>query len=138
MSGIFPVEFASIPTFKRKKLFEFEGVILENKAKWTDVMKLKVSAVASQRVVLVICEDIATADEIYEIMSSGLRKEAVYLHTRGDGFDEYDGSRMHKTLKQKVVVITTNVGARGTDFVTDDVVKQEWRTVCACYIHSVE
>ena len=63
MSETFPVEFVTIPTSKRKKLFELDGKIIENKNdEWLEAIGSKVkSAVARERAVLVICEDIATA-----------------------------------------------------------------------------
>ena len=67
MSDTFSVEFATIPTSKRRKLFELGGVIPENDGEWLNVVSEKVnSAIASQRSVLVICEDIATAEKVHE------------------------------------------------------------------------
>ena len=57
----------TIPSSKRRKIFELDGLILENEkdmSGWTDISGKVESAVASQRAVLVICEDIATADRI--------------------------------------------------------------------------
>ena len=78
-----------------------------------------------------ISEDIATADEIHKKISSSYNEEILNLHTKGD-------IRVNKELKARNAVITTNLGARGTDFVTDDSCEQEWRTVCVGYFHSVE
>ena len=43
------------------------------------------------------------------------------MHTKGK---DHDGGRMDEELNPGDVVITTNLGARGTDFVTDDVVNK--------------
>ena len=137
MSETFSVEFATIPTSKRRKLFELDEMILENENKeWLKAIFSKVeSAVASERAVLVICEDISTAEKInghisYETQAakSSMRKNMykikiymrrnkdvmkLYLHTESDG---NDGGRMKKEMKPGEVVITTNLGGRGTDF----------------------
>ena len=126
MRDTFSVKFATIPTSKRRKLFELEGVILDgdyaNHQIWLNALSKKVrEVIASDRAVLVICEDIENADEIHENISSEKSEATLYLHTKGDG---YDGGRMNKVLKPGDVVITTNLGARGTDFVTDEVVNK--------------
>ena len=119
MRDTFPVKLATIPASKRRKLFELDGIILENKKAWLPIISEKVeSAVASLRAVLVICEDIATADEIHKLISSKSETKP-HLHTKGGG---YDGG--HEKLEPGIVVITTNLGARGTDFSTDDVVNR--------------
>ena len=123
MSDMFVVEFATIPTSKRRKLCDLDGMILENKNnEWLTAISSKVeSAVASQRAVLVICEDIATAKNIDNHISYENGEAKFFLHTQSDGTD---GRRMKKEMKPGDVVITTNLGARGTDFVTDDVVNK--------------
>ena len=64
MSDTFAVEFATIPTSKQRKLFELDGVIVEYESDLHNAISDKVeTAIASQRAVLVICEDISTADE---------------------------------------------------------------------------
>ena len=121
MRDTFSVEFATIPASKRRKLFVLDGIILEDKKAWLIIIFEKVkSAVASQRAVLVICEDIATANEIHNLISSKSETKP-HLHTKGES---YDGGQENKKLKQGDVVITTNLGARGTDFSTDDVVNK--------------
>ena len=147
MSDTFSVDFVTIPTSKRRKLFELDGrilrfsnpyYILSNLTKIqypfsTDKSIFDVSVqfkiisneilltIARQRAALVICEDIATAENIHKRMSKENIKASIYLHTEGVG---YDGGRMSTVLKPGDVVITTNLGARGTDFVTDDVVNK--------------
>ena len=115
MSDTFSVEFTTIPTSKRRKLVELDGLILHVEDKWLDVVSKKVeSVVASQRTVLVICEDIATANKIHKNISNS----KLYSDKRSEG------DCMNKALRPGDVVVTTNLGARGTDFVTDDVVNK--------------
>ena len=114
----FPVAFASIPTSKRRKLFELDGQILETKTRWQDAISNQVeSVIANERATLVICEDIATAEDVHAIIARRTR----YAYTKNSSGDvDY----VQKMLKAGDVVITTNLGARGTDFVTDDIVNK--------------
>ena len=115
MRDTFSVEFATIPTSKRRKLFELDGLILIDQEKWLEFVFKKVeSVVASQRAVLVICEDIATAEKTYARISKRAIEVTVYLLIKNKG------DQMNKILKPGDIVITTNLCARGTDFVTDD------------------
>ena len=103
-------------------MFELDGEILEFWL-WNKIVLEKIeSAVAMQRAVLVICEDISIADylrnQTTDMISMRKSKATLYVHTK------YDRYRTNNVLKPGDVVITTNLGARGTDFVTDDVVNK--------------
>ena len=81
------------------------------------------SAIATQRAALVICEDIATANELKCKLGESSEtwlpcKPTIYLHSKSDK------DRTNKLLEPGDVVVTTNLGARGTDFVTDEVVNK--------------
>ena len=120
MSDIFSVDFATIPTSKQRKLFEIDGLILDNDKDCFIVVSAKIeSALASQRAVLVICEDIATANKMHQNLSKTESELTLFLRTNSEG-----DHKMNKILKSRDVVITTNLGARGTDFVTDEVVNK--------------
>ena len=116
----FLVESATIPTSRRRKLFEIDGVIPTEG--WLSVITEKVvSTITQQRAVLVICEDIATAEIIHNRISTQYKDESnltIYVQT---GYDE---GRLNNVLKPGDVVITTNLGARGTDYVTDKIVNK--------------
>ena len=148
MRDTFLVEFATIPTSKQRKLIELEGMILEENKQWLNAIFMTVkSTVESQRAVLVICEDILTADNIHKYILRTKINATLYLCTKGDSRvtatdiyrmnlrkdseaarnshdDGYNGDRMNKELNPGDVVITTNLGARGTDFLTDDAVNK--------------
>ena len=118
MSETFSVKFATIPTSKRRKLIELDGMILNNEDKWLNAVYNKVESVKSSgRAVLVICEDIANAHEIKTFMEKLKLKPTLYSHSKEDDNDKVC---IKKVLEPGNVIITTNLGARGTDFVTDD------------------
>ena len=127
MSDTFSVEFAAIPTFKRKNFFELDGVIHEiyyniPKWEWFQVLSKKVEPViAHQRAVLIICEDIATAESLQTWIAKKNIKAALYLNSRDAGYEE---GHLKDIIKPGDVVITTNLGARGTDFLADDIVSK--------------
>ena len=128
MRETFSVDCAIIPALKRRKLFELDGLIFEDEVKWLDRMIHTVkSVVANQRAVLVICEDIATADKMYETLEDKVSENNLFLHYNDDGCQE--GPRKKKLWKTDLnpgdVVITTNLGARGTDFKTNEIVNNE-------------
>ena len=114
MRDTFSVEFATIPTSKRRKLVKLDGLILDNFYPWLDVVSKIVKSTAEQRAVLVICEFIATANRIHE----EIKESKLYADKRNEG------DCVNKALQPGDIVITTNLGARGTDFVTDDVVNK--------------
>ena len=108
MCDTFSVEFATIPTFKRRKYFELDGVILKNERNWMIVVSRQVeTVVASQRAVLVICEDIATAGKIHGFVSKN-KTTYHYLHTKSEG------CHMNKALKPGDVFFT-NESRRSRD-----------------------
>ena len=128
MRDTFSVGFATIPTSKRRKLFELDGKILDDVNQWLDAVDSKVEAeVESQRTILVICEDIVTAHEIHQRLRSRNPRQSTRELVKVKLFTEkvdYDGGRITEALKPGDVVVTTNLGARGTDFVSDDVVNK--------------
>ena len=118
MRDTFSVEFATIPTSKQKKVVELDGMILDDKFTWLNVVSKKVESTANQRAVLVICEDITTAEKTYDRISKRASTATLYSRIKSEG------DRTNKILKPGDIVITTNLGARGTDFVTDDVINK--------------
>ena len=122
MDDTFSVEFATIPTSKRRKLFELDGEILEGKDRWQVAVSKQVeSTIAKERAVLIICEDIATAENVHKFIAKRKSTKAIYVYTKNSNADE---NYVKKLLKPRDVVITTNLGARGSDFVTDDIVSK--------------
>ena len=122
MREIFSVECAIIPTFKRRKLFELDGLIFEDKDKWLDRMIKTVEfVVATQRAVLVICEDIATAYNMYKELESNKVLAKFYSHYNDDDCDDRTRRKLEPGDVVIIgdVIITTNIGARGTDLKTD-------------------
>ncbi|XP_025756372.1 uncharacterized protein LOC109195719 [Oreochromis niloticus] len=107
-----------IPTFNRKKLFEVKGTLKKTAEEWKSEIKHVVMAQISPnsyrdgRAVLVICETINTAKEIYEELRSSIPSKRVILYCRSD---RDSLSKIDKELLPGDVIVATNLAGRGTD-----------------------
>ena len=127
MHDTFSVEFATIPTSKRRKLFEIDGEILEDENELFDRVYENVeSALVNKRAVVVICEDVETAIRLSLIISSCCKRseqrdtKRIPSNVSCLANDRFFGDHMSKELKPGDVIVSTNLGARGADFVLDD------------------
>ena len=120
----FSVEFATIPTTKQRKLFELDGRIFEGNEWWRKVVSTQIeSTIKNERAVLIICEDIATANAIYacikkrntiaKVIPNSTSINTIDLYTESSNNNKEYGK---KVMKPRDVVITTNLGARGIGF----------------------
>ena len=128
MDHAFKVEFATIPTFKRSKFFELDAHIAETSSEWKSMICDRIkSELASQRAILLICQDIITMLEVYDSVSAVAEQDTIYTYYACDDLtnnysEKYEyGVKSHfkRELKPRDVILTTNLGARGADFLTD-------------------
>ena len=123
LSKEYSVEFFSIPDFKQKMFHKLEELLLDDEEEWIDEInrrvkeELKTTSPVSKnrRAVLIICEDINTAlklkDKVYE-------KTKLYC----DDDEQMNHINVQEKIQPGEVIITTNLGARGTDFdISEDV-----------------
>ena len=123
MKNIFLVHFVEIPRFRREKVFELDGVIIEQREEWKRTVSEEVESkiAINHTAVLVVCEDIKTANDIYGSISGQINNEQVHLYAEDDACLK---SQKTFVLASGDVVITTNLGSRGTDFTPDSTVNQ--------------
>ncbi|KAM9836611.1 uncharacterized protein ACBR49_019055 [Aulostomus maculatus] len=115
------IKTCQIPTFKRRKLFEVEGMILDDEGEWIkticDVVVEQTTATLYRgaRAVLIICETINRANNL----DCALRdlKPMLYISNNMDNTAIFD-----KELSVGAVVIATNLAGRGTDLKVSDTV----------------
>ncbi|XP_044068809.1 uncharacterized protein LOC122883754 [Siniperca chuatsi] len=106
-----------MPSFNRKKLFEVQGTLKTSAEEWKSELKRVVMAQISPnsyrdgRAVLVICETINKAKEIYKELKGSIPGEIIlYCRSDTDSLNKID-----KQLLPGEVIVATNLAGRGTD-----------------------
>jgi hypothetical protein len=117
---VFGVDFFRLPRFRQRFCIQHEPVIAHSRQDWLKQMQQVVVSIASicngnkQRAVLVVCENIESADSIYERLKSSDDDGAkVVKYT--SSFDEAFKVRQQQEILPGQVMITTNLAGRGTD-----------------------
>ncbi|KAM4564118.1 uncharacterized protein V3H82_013126 [Fundulus diaphanus] len=118
------IKSSQIPLFKRRKLFEVQGVIVKDERKWIEKIcevvseQIKPTPYRSSRAVLVICESIKLAKVLYQIFGGRVPNTMLYIKkVRGNNVI------FSKKLGAGDVIIATNLAGRGTDLQISDSVK---------------
>ncbi|XP_047450497.1 protein translocase subunit SecA-like [Mugil cephalus] len=118
------IKTCQIPSFKRRKLFEVEGLVLDDEKEWRkkvcDVVaaQIKPTSYRGQRAVLVICETIERAKLLHDALGGKAPNKKLYINNNMDNSAVTD-----QTLDSAVVIIATNLAGRGTDLKVSDSVK---------------
>ncbi|XP_039677528.1 protein translocase subunit SecA-like [Perca fluviatilis] len=115
-----------IPSFKRRKLFEVEGVIVGDEKEWIEKIcnvvttKTNPTPYRAQRAVLVICETINRAKDLYHALGDKVRHKTLYISNNMN-----NTAIFAKKLEAGEVIIATNIAGRGTDLQVSDQVKRD-------------
>ncbi|KAM3590163.1 uncharacterized protein V6R79_004936 [Siganus canaliculatus] len=124
LQKIYGIQTCRIPTFKRRKLFEVQGVIVINEEKWTKkICQTVIDETTStpyrgQRAVLVICETIKQANMIHKALAVQVQRKKLYTS------NNMDNSEVFQKLQGGDVIVATNLAGRGTDLRVSDQVKE--------------
>ncbi|KAG5261161.1 hypothetical protein AALO_G00300730 [Alosa alosa] len=108
----------AMPSFKRRKLFEEEGTILDEEGEWLKAIcravyeKVNSTCYRGERAVLVICETINRAMSIEKSIKESVQGVNLKLYTKNNsGPSEVTG----KPVQARDVIVATNLAGRGTD-----------------------
>lgn len=135
---LFNVKVCSVPTHRRRKLFERpETVVHGDTSQWfeeiVNVINIAVKPILPfkhGRAVLILCEDIKTAHEFRKYMLEkenwNSSKVKVYAHSNSDEVKTI----IDQTFVPGEIVIATNLAGRGTDIKVTEEVNRSGGLLC--------
>ncbi|XP_029564674.1 uncharacterized protein LOC115159261 isoform X2 [Salmo trutta] len=105
----------TIPAHRHKKVVELPAIQVSGQAQWMEFLcKTSMRVAESGQVVLVVCEDVKTANELLKKIESENPHPPITLYTI---------SEKHNIESTKFrgghIIIATNLGGRGTDIKVD-------------------
>ncbi|XP_056224520.1 protein translocase subunit SecA-like [Seriola aureovittata] len=119
------IKTCQIPSFKRRKLFEVEGVIVDDEKEWIEKIcnvvtaQTKPTLYREGRAVLIICETINRAKVLHHALGDKVPNKKLYINNNVD-----NTAIFAKELKARDIIIATNLAGRGTDLKVSDKVNR--------------
>ena len=115
LQKLYKVKLYQIPTLKPTKFQEVSGILLENKETWFEEIRRQMERERdNNRAVLILCEDIKTVDD--------LKKEGCKTSCRSATDANLNDEEI--ICKPNDIIVTTNLGSRGTDYKVDNSVQK--------------
>ncbi|KAK5848271.1 hypothetical protein PBY51_005899 [Eleginops maclovinus] len=119
------VKTCQIPPFKRRKLFEVEGVIACEEQEWVQeicnvvLAETSLTPFRAQRAVLVICETIQQAKDLHLALEKKVPDKKLYISNNMNNSAIFESK-----LEAGEVIVATNLAGRGMDLKVSDQVKR--------------
>lgn len=103
------VNILTLPTFKTKKFIEMPPILGKDRDDWIKKVSDETESMIKDRAVLLICETIGEAQNLYFNFSKKFKDADIFLYKRDHEKFEVE------VLKQRQIIIATNLAGRGTD-----------------------
>ncbi|XP_057377386.2 uncharacterized protein LOC130698721 [Daphnia carinata] len=133
LGEVFRVDFFKMPRFRRRFCLEEDHLLSPTKSQWLDnLVRATKAQLDAKRAVLVVCENIASAEAAYNKLLSACKQEGksnneteatirVNISKYISSFDKGFQKKQHDSdLVPGDVIVATNLAGRGTDFKIDE------------------
>lgn len=136
LCSLYEVHVCSIPTHKLRKIYEMPAIIVNGDEKiWLEEITNSINKAVSKeewkkgRSVLVLCEDIKTAEMLKKYLLEVEKWKADKIHLYAHSNSKELGS-IKQELQSGEIVIATNLAGRGTDIKVCDEVNKSGGLLC--------
>ncbi|CAF2144698.1 unnamed protein product [Rotaria magnacalcarata] len=118
LKEVYNVDLVNVPQLRQKQYLELETIVSQDETKWVEqICSTVLIETKKDRGVLIICENIAHANRLGDLLKTQHRSTAVKLYTMNNMNQE---KHVEKILPGEII-IATNLAGRGTDIRTDDI-----------------